>query len=514
MNRGLVRTLLIVLALGATVRAADPAGRSAWVWVNEQGRLSYRADEQGNTIPDFSHCGYAGGEKAIPDVPTRLTLQPTPAGDDTARIQQAIDDVSKLPAADDGFRGAVLLARGNYRVDGTLAIRAGGVVLRGEGDDDAGTVVRATGPTTRPLVRIGAGGPVERIAASRVAVTDDYVPVGARTMRVSDASGFAVGDGVVVARAGNAEWISAIGMDRIPPRANPGEPVRQWTPFELRFDRVITAIDGNAITVDAPIACAIEQRWGGGSVTKVRDARISDAGVEDLLAISDFDPSITATHDGRPYASDERHAEYLVHFEDVKNAWTRRVTARHFAHGVALIGRNAKWVSVVDAKSLEPVSEIRGGRRYPFHVLGQLALVQRCFSDGARHAFVFSSQVCGPNAFVRCRSQRDYSTSEPHHRWSVGGLYDNVEARLAIQDRGNLGTGHGWAGANYVVWNSRGSLVLQRPPTANNWAIGFVGERAAPFFEGRDEGTWDSFGVPVVPVSLFESQRAERAPRR
>jgi hypothetical protein len=117
--------------------------------------------------------------------------------------------------------------------------------------------------------------------------------------------------------------------------------------------------------------------------------------------------------------------------------------------------------------------------------------------------------VPGPNVFRECRSEHDHATSEPHHRWSVGGLYDNVEAQLAIQDRQWMGSGHGWAGANYVVWNSRGSLICQKPPTAQNFAIGFVGRRGKDAFP-RPAGWWESEGRPVEPRSLYQAQLAAR----
>jgi len=53
------------------------------------------------------------------------------------------------------------------------------------------------------------------------------------------------------------------------------------------------------------------------------------------------------------------------------------------------------------------------------------------------------ARVAGPIVFLDCRSERDYATSEPHHRWSVGGLYDNVDAQMAIQDRQWMGSGQG-----------------------------------------------------------------------
>jgi hypothetical protein len=231
--------------------------------------------------------------------------------------------------------------------------------------------------------------------------------------------------------------------------------------------------------------------------------------VERLRAVSEFDKSVTEERNGKKYASDEKHATYLVNFDNVKNAWARNVTTEYFAHGPSKIGGGAKWVTVQDARALEPVSVITGGRRYPYLFGGQLGLYLRCYSSKARHAFVVGSRVCGPNAFVDCTSEEDYATSEPHHRWSVGGLYDNVKSLIAFQDRQWMGSGHGWAGANYVAWNCEGSLVCQRPPTAQNWAIGFVGKKEGGAFE-RPDGHWESLGKHVQPRSLYLKQLEDR----
>lgn len=94
--------LLIILAtLGSSLSAA-------LVSLDSAGRLKYAADAQGNVIPDFSHCGYAAGEKPIPVAAVKVTLQPQ-AGDAGAAIQAAIEKVSAMPSDKDGLRGAVLL---------------------------------------------------------------------------------------------------------------------------------------------------------------------------------------------------------------------------------------------------------------------------------------------------------------------------------------------------------------------------------------------------------------------
>jgi hypothetical protein len=91
----------------------------------------------------------------------------------------------------------------------------------------------------------------------------------------------------------------------------------------------------------------------------------------------------------------------------------------------------------------------------------------------------------------------------------VGGLYDNVHAHMAFQDRQWMGSGHGWAGANYVAWNCEGTLVCQQPPTAQNWAIGFVGKKENGAFE-RPDGYWEALGKHVEPRSLYLKQLEDR----
>jgi len=462
--------------------------------------LAFGADAPEAGLPDFSNCGYGGGGVAIPDTPVRATLKPE-TGDATTRIQAAIERVSMTG-------GAVLLSRGEYAVGGTLRIAASNVVLRGE---DA-TVLVATGTKERNLIEIqGAAG----TAGPRVAIADEVVPVGARNFRVASAQGFRAGQLVVVRRIGNAAWIHEIGMDRIKGRPGDEASTKQWSPFTLDFERVITAVDGDRITVDAPIMCAIERQWGGGDVAVFDDSRrVRNSGVENLRGVSEFDKSVTALYgrEKEKYLSDEKHAKTLVAMDQANDCWVRGVSALHFSFACVHLQRT-RQVAVQDCDCREMVSEITGSRRYCFCVGGQLTLVERSAGDTGRHDFVFEARVPGPNVFLDCRAGRSFATSEPHHRWSVGGLYDNVKANLAIQDRQWMGSGHGWAGANYVVWNCEGSLVCQKPPTADNWAIGQVGKKDPGAFAPRPDGTWRSYGRHVTPRSLYLAQLKGRAGR-
>ena len=125
--------IVVVLSI-AIPSPIGSAAESAWVKTGTTGRLIYVPDAEGDRILDFSNVGYRGkGIELIPEgVANALTLSPI-AGDDTAQIQAAINQVSALPLGTDGFRGAVLLQPGTYDINSQLEIRASGVVLRGSG---------------------------------------------------------------------------------------------------------------------------------------------------------------------------------------------------------------------------------------------------------------------------------------------------------------------------------------------------------------------------------------------
>ncbi len=480
--------------LGAVAQQQDGP---ATVRRGSDGRLVYTPDRYGNTIPDFSLCGYDAGRNQLPNVPVRETVQPVP-GDAGTVIQEAIDKVSALAPDGNGFRGAVLLRRGKYSVAGTLHIKAGGVVLRGEGEDENGTVLVASGRGQRALLAVGVGCKPKEVQRTRQAIADTFVPVGARALHVESAAGFTVGDRVIVHRPSTREWIHVLGMDQLQPRKD-GDPVIQWAPGskDLRFDRIVTAVKGNELSLDAPITCALDRKFGGGSICGAEfPGRIHHVGVENLRGVSEYRS-----------ATDEDHGWVFVGLDGVEHGWVRRVTAVHFGMSCVSIDHGSKWVTVQGCMCLDPISQIEGGRRYSFNLDGQLCLVERCRARNGRHDYVTGATVAGPNAFVECIAEKAHADAGPHQRWAVGILYDNVatDGEINVRNRGNLGSGHGWAGANHVLWNCKAAaLDCEKPPTAHNWAVGCVaGKRSG-------NGEFESFGRPVQPVSLYRAQHAER----
>lgn len=471
-------------------------------WVKQTGNtLSYTKDSSGNQIPDFSLVGYHGGERALPsqnDIPVKATV------DAGQSIQAAIDQVSKLPLdPKTGYRGAVLLKTGTHNLAGSVNVATTGVVLRGEGRGK--TIIKGTGATRRTLVTLGSASKnlVTKFPKSKVLNT---VMVGQKKLDVasSDASLFKKGMTVIVEVAFNAKFILDTGMNYLPPRKD-GRAVEPWSPFTISFQRELTDIQTSgstvSLTLDVEMVQAIRQAHGGATIQQFVDQRPSHIGFEDI--------TLDSTYSG---ATDENHAVSGVYITNCVDCWARNSAGLHFEWSCFNAARGSLRAQVENCQCTEHISEIDGGRRYSFNIDGEQALFTGCYADTGRHSYVFGSQIPGPNVFHKCDvGPKEYSSSEPHHRWSVGGLYDNVKATVIFQDRQNMGSGHGWAGANYVAWNTRGAITCQIPPTAAQWSIGHSGVKSpGAFAKGKEQCEFDSFGKPVSPSSLYEAQKAAR----
>ncbi|ORX87630.1 hypothetical protein K493DRAFT_306853 [Basidiobolus meristosporus CBS 931.73] len=472
-------------------------------------------------LPDFSYAGYEAGVKPIPEgIPNLLTLTPSAGNtDDTTRVQEAVNALGSKPIdSGTGYRGALLLQSGVYRISQPIMIGYSGVIIRG--DLKGNTTIVATGKSPYTVFHFTGSGEPER-SSRKAPITGSYVSVGSFQVQVAprDITEFSVGDDVIVGRVGNDPWIRALGMNDLSSRDPEGRKSTNWTPFDLLFTRSISYIDAETGTIilDSPLTSSFEDRWGGGYIYKYGySGRISHVGIEYLNGISVFNPAIkNVTAEGKSYYSDEEHAESFVTFEKLQHGYARNLSGKHFNNFVVTVN-NTRWVTVQDCDYSEPVSLIEGTKRYAYFIEdgSELILHQRNYASQARHAFIVGARVTGPNVFYNCTSVDDYDSSEPHHRWSVGGLYDNVSANIAVQDREYYGTGHGWAGANYVLWNTNGTAVVQKPPTAMNFAIGVQGaQEMGAFPERAGPGYWESHGTRVEPASLYQWQLNDRLNR-
>lgn len=515
------------------------------VMFDPDGNLVYKPyTNRGDTIMDYSFCGYKASAEPIPDVSAVITLEPLPntpaperrelpesgaeifmaypdGPDSSERIQSALDKVAAMPVGEDGFRGAVHLKKGAYYLKGGLSVGPG-VVLRGEGDDWDGTVLVFQNPQGTGISlndpqaeKEGAGAP------HRTRITDAYVPVASNSVVVEDPGPFKPGDHIVVAKTPNQVWVDTLGMN--PPGG--GEPSRgnkPWTPegYVTYHPRTIEKIEGKRLFFLVPLPQSIVAEHGGGAVVEeTRQRYTAPRGVEHLRVVSNYNRAVRTANRSRHnkvYEADE--ATNLANGVSVgaANVWVRNCTMMHQKGSAVALGNGALFVTVRDCTSLEPISVTRGGRRYCYSINtgASMVLVYNCTAEKGRHSFVLNKRVTGPNAFVRCR--QTWGNMEAHQRWATGILFDASENTdiwgSALHNRRGMGSGHGWAGANGVIWNYKGGVVVGNPQTPEqNFAIGCIVPSYAKHSGGvRGDGYIWSEGAHVKPESLFEAQLIER----
>lgn len=529
----------------------------------ENGRLDYLPDYRGNTLVDYSHAGYAGGGIAIPNVPVKIILSPSPdeASDDTDRIQRAIDLLGRTPADADGFRGTLLLKTGTYRISRPVRIGKSGIVVRGEGDghESIRPHEQPLGPKnwfdyTQPetpesgVTKVVAtwvsdsynknealfdfsGGSTEE--EWKTAVTDQYVPVGSRTLHLADVSEFRAGDNIRLRRAVNAAWAQDLKMDVITDA--PGVPsANQWVAdgrIERAYEnicqeRTIASVDTETgtVTLTEPIVDPLDRKYGISTACRFSaDKRVKQAGIENLQLISRFDKlgtAVTSAFDiDYKFYSNEQHAQVGVRIGNAEDIWVRRITSYHLDVAVTIAG-GSRRITVQDVNCLEPVGGTGGERRYSFsNSGGSQVLNQRNYVRYTRHGFIVMGHVMGPNVFLDDRTDYQFDANEPHLRWSTGGLFDNMQGRIYIQNRWNNGTAHGWSGANYTLYNCSGKFIISQNPLAANYVFGqsdaadrlpFVMDEVdpgnVPNFKAHEQST----GTPTMPRSLYLQQLADR----
>lgn len=463
----------------------------------ENGKLVYTPyanqgqTEAINRVPDFSHSGYMGGGVALPALPVVETVDPA-EGDCRALIQAAIDRVSALTPDANGFRGAVLLKKGLYLVGGSLYIRSSGVVLRGEGNSVDGTVLNATQKSQHTLIILqGSGSGYGEVAGTKSRITTSYVPTGANSFDVTAGHIFAAGDKVVVQRTPNDAWITLLDMAQYGWAASG---------YKTTFERTITAVNGNTITVDIPVMDPMEIQYGGGEVYKSNIVgRISNSGIENMRLESDFEGD-----------SDENHGWNGIQLNRAENCWVRDVVVKYFGYAAINLSNMSRFNTVQDCAMIDPKSVTTGSRKYSFNLEGNATsnFFQRCITWGGRHDYVSGSKVPGPNVFLDCVSENTKADIGPHHRWATGQLYDNVYGgQIRVQNRKDMGSGHGWAGAQIMFWNcfsTKSDIKVESPAGARNWGVGCTGNTK------YGNGYWESWGTHVLPRSLYLQQLEDR----
>lgn len=462
----------------------------------KEGKLSFTTDAKGNQIPDFSYAGYMASEKAIPNIENKIFV-PKQEDDATLRIQAAIDYVGNLKPNKSGFRGAVLLDKGTFKISGTLFIKKSGVVLRGIGNNENGTILLGTGLKREAVIRVL--GVDDKKLGETFEFNTTYTPLGTKKIQLKNTAKLKPSDEIIISKPLTNNWIKELKMDDF--GAETGWIGWKKDDWEITWNRVITNINGNEVTLNAPLTMTLDDVYGTTKVISYTwSGRIEQIGIENILMKSIYDES-------KP--KDEEHRWFGISIENTKNAWVKQVSFKHFAGGAVSLLKTAQQITVEDCIATQPISEIAGFRRHTFYTEGQQTLFQRCYSENGYHDFAVGGfGTTGPNVFIQCESFMPFNNSGAIGSWATGVLFDvsYVDGHsLSYNNREQNGRGAGWTAANSVIWETSASKIeCYNPPTAQNWAFGVWGGIMA------GDGHWKDVNNHISPRSLFYAQLENR----
>jgi hypothetical protein len=500
--------LVIALVIMETSMAQSSA-KSQWVYPDAKGKLVYKTLVTGDKIMDFSYAGYMGGGVKIPSIDVKITLSPV-AGDNSAAIQQAIDEVSKMKLVN-GFRGTVLLKPGVYDCEKPLLINTSGVVLRGSGSDEKGTVLNLTG---KPHAAVTVRGEVRsKVIGEATTITDSYVPSGSASFTVANASGLKAGDTIRITRPINDTWIEFMGMHQL---VRSGKK-QTWISGDITTERTIVKIEKNKITVDVPLNDSYDSKYISPAVTV---QKITATGLLTQIGIENFRILAAA----QSVTINEGHHRAFT-MSGLSDGWARNIEVFNTVNSISVTGRR---ITVDNVSIMHNLPTIGAAKPADLNGSGQQILFNRCTIQGD-NLFFFGTgaKVTGPVVVLNC-TFRGNGWIQPHQRWATGLLIDGCsvpDGGIDFMNRGVMGSGHGWTIGWAVAWNCKAKSYLnQMPPGSANWVIGSIGEQQKRAIPGSNEtgsisynektmqpeGIYDSHGIPVAPVSLYLSQLKER----
>jgi hypothetical protein len=344
-------------------------------------------------------------------------------------------------------------------------------------------------------------------------ITDAYVPFGTHTVHVTDATHIHAGDLVQISRPVTDAWVEYMGMRDL---ERPERDERWMNAKVLTARRVVTAVSGNAVTFRIALMDSYDSKFLGAEHFTLQPVQVSgqveEVGAEDLRIVA---PAVSVGfHDAHTIA---------MEISAAADSWVRNVAMIDTTEGIRT-DFNSERISLtrVDVEQSKTVTS--SAKPFDFDINGTQVLVDRATGTGdSVFYFATGPRQQGPVVILNSVFHGG-GNLEPHRNWSTGLLVDNCsvpDGGIHLVNRGNMGSGQGWAIGWGIVWNSTaGNFVIQQAPGTLTWAMGNRGplksEGVPDGKGGRVHGTPLPSGIiesqdkPVTPQSLYLSQLAER----
>ncbi len=411
---------------------------------------------------DFSKVGYENGQY-IPAVEGKPTIKVTPTGkDDTKLLQAAIDCIASMPLLENGYRGMLQLSEGEFKITETLQVNVSGIVIKGSGS----TRIVWTSRHRDAMFEVGTQAD---LFEPEIAISTD-TRVGDSCLILNTLSSLKVGDLIQIERPSTLQWITDLGMNTA--TGNFVDRRIHWREGgrNLYWTRRITGIDKslNKITLDAPLTYPMTQRYGLGSIKKLKNMPVHHVGFDSLMLVGG------ALYN---YDKDENHSWIGIQLDRVEDVWIQHVTGTKLVASLVRTSPRTRRVTINQCRAYGLDGESAGYRQQAFYVEGQQVLTRNCIVEDGRNDYVTGLCAAGPNVFYQCKSIRPKDYSGAWESFTVGTLFDSLE--LGEEGGIYLGKdevrtqGAGWTAANCIVSNTPSSAMLSAPPSSPNIRIDY-----------------------------------------
>lgn len=484
----------------------------------------------GGFLHDFSYAGYHRSEVALPAAWPGDSFDVTTYGAVAAPADSTAAFVAAIAAAQAAGGGVVYVPDGEYRLFGNLVVTASNVVIAGQSRDGTKLTFTDSNLNGNANITFAGGTPGNAPAAP---LTIDGV-ARSFTIAVADASGFAIGDDVVIDQVITQAFIDEHAMDGLwDTGGNSALGDRK-----IFYRRQIVGIANGVITLDVPLRYPLKLR--DTPTVRLDLGLLRECGLEHLSLNNAVD-LLDAN------AAPRAHAVRLAHVSDcvVRDVATYdssyAPTTDHLqSGGIEIVA--SKRVTVADSRMTHAQNHGDGGAGYGYEVsTSSDVLFRDDYVEDVRHGFIQNWDFGTTGVvWLRCEAVDDTAVnsgftvpgrSEFHHRLAIANLFDASRdtAGYASYNRGDDSSNAGHAGSENVFWNvagdgdgtrmsiyqvGRGYVIGTRDVTA------MVEPDILDQLQGYADGTgpvdWlegDGQGATLWPPSLFEDQLAKRLGR-